>query len=65
MRVLIRQDPAGIALLFQRGTEVLSTIDPVIAGAPLPAGPQEITELAELDALVSPLTGGMEKGEAR
>lgn len=47
VRVLIRQDPAGIALLFQRGTEVLSTIDPVIAGAPLPAGPQEITDLAD------------------
>jgi hypothetical protein len=47
VRVLIRQDPAGVALLFQRGTEVLSTIDPVIAGAPLPAGPQEITEHAD------------------
>lgn len=47
VRVLIRQDPDGVALLFQRGTEVLPTIDPVIAGAPLPAGPQEITELAD------------------
>ena len=36
-----------MALLFQRGTEVLSTIDPVVAGAPLPAGPDEITELAD------------------
>jgi hypothetical protein len=47
VRVLIRQDPDGVALLFQRGTEVLSTIDPVVAGAPLPAGPAEITELAD------------------
>jgi hypothetical protein len=47
VRVLIRQDPDGVALLFQRGTEVLTTIDPVIAGAPLPAGPHEITELAD------------------
>lgn len=47
VRLLIRQDPAGVALLFQRGTEVLSTIDPVIAGAPLPAGPDEITDLAD------------------
>jgi hypothetical protein len=47
LRVAIRQDPDGVALLFQRGTEVLSTIDPVVAGAPLPAGPQEITELAD------------------
>jgi hypothetical protein len=47
VRVLIRQDPDGVALLFQRGTEVLSTIDPLVAGAPLPAGPQEITDLAD------------------
>lgn len=47
VRVLIRQDPDGVALLFQRSTEVLGTIDPVVAGAPLPAGPQEITELAD------------------
>ena len=47
VRVLIRQDPTGVALLFQRGTEVLSTIDPIVAGAPLPVGPEEITELAD------------------
>lgn len=48
VRVMIRQDPEGVALLFQRGTEVLSTIDPVVAGAPTPAGPREVTELADL-----------------
>jgi hypothetical protein len=47
VRVLIRQDPDGVALLFQRGTEVLSTIDPLIAGSPLPAGPREVSELAD------------------
>lgn len=47
VRVMIRQDPAGVALLFQRGTEVLSTIDAIVAGAPTPAGPQEVTELAD------------------
>lgn len=47
VRLLIRQDPDGVALLFQRGTEVLRTIDPVVAGAPTPAGPAEITELAD------------------
>ncbi|MBX3195458.1 MAG: DNA-directed RNA polymerase subunit beta [Microbacteriaceae bacterium] len=47
VRVVIRQDPEGSATLFQRGTEVLATIDPVVAGAALPAGPQEITELAD------------------
>jgi hypothetical protein len=47
VRLLIRQDPDGTALLFQRGSEVLQTIDPVVAGAPLPIGPAEITELAD------------------
>jgi hypothetical protein len=47
IRVLIRQDPTGISFLFQRGTEVLQTIDAVVAGAPLPTGPDEITALAD------------------
>jgi len=47
VRAMIHQDPAGAAVLFQRGTEVLSTIDPVVAGAPTPAGPDEIEALAD------------------
>jgi len=47
VRVLIRQDAAGTSYLFQRGTEVLSTIDALVAGAPMPTGPDEITELAD------------------
>jgi hypothetical protein len=47
VRLLIRQDPAGTSLLFQRGSEVLETIDTVVAGAPMPTGPEEITELAD------------------
>ena len=47
MRLLIRQDPEGTSLLFQRGSEVLQTIDTVVAGAPMPTGPEEITELAD------------------
>lgn len=47
VRLLIHQDPAGVSLLFQRGTEVLPTIDPVVAGAPIPAGPEEVTDLAD------------------
>jgi hypothetical protein len=47
MRLLIRQDPTGMAFLYQRGTEVLHTIDPVVAGAPLPTGPDEIIVLAD------------------
>ena len=47
VRAMIHQDPAGAAVLFQRGTEVLRTIDPVVAGAPTPAGPEEIDDLAD------------------
>ncbi len=47
MRLLIRQDPDGTSLLFQRGSEVLQTIDTVVAGAPMPTGPDEITALAD------------------
>jgi hypothetical protein len=47
VRLLIRQDPAGTSLLFQRGSEVLETIDTVVAGAPMPTGPDEIIELAD------------------
>lgn len=47
LRLLIRQDADGTALLYQRGTEVISSIDPVVAGAPTPAGPGEVTELAD------------------
>jgi hypothetical protein len=47
LRLLIRQDPDGTSLLFQRGSEVLNTIDTVVAGAPMPTGPDEITQLAD------------------
>ena len=47
IRLLIRQDPVGTSMLFQRGSEVLHTIDTVVAGAPMPTGPDEITELAD------------------
>jgi len=47
MRLVIRQDPTGTSYLFQRGTEVLATIDALVAGAPMPTGPDEITELAD------------------
>ncbi|MFF1878344.1 DNA-directed RNA polymerase subunit beta [Leifsonia sp. NPDC058230] len=47
LRLLIRQDAEGTSYLFQRGTEVVSTIDPVVAGASAPTGPAEITELAD------------------
>jgi hypothetical protein len=47
MRLVIRQDPEGTSYLFQRGTEVLTTIDAIVAGAPMPTGPEEIIDLAD------------------
>jgi hypothetical protein len=47
LRLLIRQDAEGTSYLFQRGTEVLGTIDAAVAGAEMPTGPEEITELAD------------------
>ncbi len=47
LRAVIRQDAAGTSLLFQRGTDVLPTIDAAVAGAPAPTGPEEITQLAD------------------
>jgi hypothetical protein len=47
IRVMIRQNPDDTSYLFQRGSEVLATIDTVVAGAPLPVGPEEITALAD------------------
>lgn len=47
VRLLIHQDPPGVSLLFQRGTEVLPTIDALVAGAAIPAGPDEVTDLAD------------------
>lgn len=48
LRLLIQQDPETCGLIYQRGTEVLSTADPVIAGAAAPTGPDEIKSLADL-----------------
>lgn len=47
LRAAIRDDPDGTALAFGRGREVLTTIDPVIAGAPDPAGPDQVAGLVD------------------
>lgn len=48
VRLAIRQNPAEVALVFQRGVDELTGIDPVVAGAPNPTGPDEVTELADV-----------------
>ncbi|HXD62913.1 MAG TPA: DNA-directed RNA polymerase subunit beta [Lacisediminihabitans sp.] len=47
LRTLIRQDPDTISFLFQRGSDAATTIDPVVAGATVPTGPDEIMALAD------------------
>ncbi|MDM4763781.1 DNA-directed RNA polymerase subunit beta [Galbitalea sp. SE-J8] len=47
LRAMITQHPDEVAWLFQRGTEVIPTIDTVVAGAALPTGPAEVIELAD------------------
>jgi len=48
LRALVRQDPEAAAQAFQRGVEALPTADLAIAGAPSPAGPEEIADLVDL-----------------
>lgn len=47
LRVLIRHDPVSASFYFERGVSVTTTIDPVVAGAEAPTGPEEITALAD------------------
>jgi hypothetical protein len=47
LRALIRQNPTEASYVFQRGSEGLPGIEPVIAGAESPTGPKEITDLAD------------------
>lgn len=43
----IHDDPHTAALLYERGRVELASADPVIAGAPTPAGPQELVALID------------------
>jgi hypothetical protein len=47
LRLMIREDPHESSFLFQRGSEIIGTIDPVVAGASMPTGPDEIIVLAD------------------
>lgn len=47
LRALIRQDPEQTSFTFTRGTDLLRTIDAVVAGAETPTGPKEVTDLAD------------------
>jgi len=47
LRALIRQAPEEAANAFRRGADALPTADEAIAGAPRPAGPEEVVDLAD------------------
>ena len=47
LQISIRDDAAMTALLYERGRVELQTADAVIAGAPAPASPQELTALVD------------------
>jgi hypothetical protein len=47
LREMVRRDSDQVTLAFARGAERLTGIDPVVAGAPSPAGPEELRALAD------------------
>lgn len=48
LRDVIRQQPEHIAVAFERGVHVSPTADAYVAGAPVPTGPHEVGEMADL-----------------
>lgn len=47
LREMIRRDGPAVTLFFDRGAARLRSIDPVVAGAPTPAGPDELLAVAD------------------
>ncbi len=47
IRAVVRNDPESTSYTYQRGAETLATIDPVVAGAVAPTGPDEISALCD------------------
>ncbi|GAA1493533.1 DNA-directed RNA polymerase subunit beta [Curtobacterium herbarum] len=47
VRTVIRQNPEEVAYLFERGTQLIGTIDQAVAGAEEPTGPAEILTLSD------------------
>jgi hypothetical protein len=47
VRDLIHRQASEMSVLYARGAATLHTVDPVIAGAPTPAGPDEMNALAD------------------
>lgn len=47
LQLAIHSDPQTSALLYERGRVELRSVDPIVAGAPVPASPEEIVELID------------------
>ena len=47
VRALIRAEASQMSILFSQGLDVIQSADPVIAGAPTPAGPSEMKDIAD------------------
>lgn len=47
LQLMIHDDAATAALLFERGRVEMATVDPVVVGAPAPAGPEELVRLID------------------
>lgn len=47
LQLMIHDDPATAALTYERGRAGLDTADAVVAGAPTPAGPDELVVLVD------------------
>ena len=44
LQLMIHDDPGTAALLYERGRAELASADDVVAGAPTPAGPEELVD---------------------
>lgn len=47
LQLMVRDDPRTAALLYERGRTTLDSADDLVAGAPTPAGPEELTALVD------------------
>jgi len=47
LQLMIHADPATASLLYERGRAELRSVDAVVAGAPSPAGPEELIALSD------------------
>lgn len=47
LQLMIHDDPQTAALLYERGRVEIASADPVVAGAPVPAGPDELVSLID------------------